>query len=86
MGMSDEAPHSVFNFVVQSSSVDAVHVHQSSSQLHSSNVTPATAALYMNDGVTSTNDITMEDNPAYQSIEVAGTESATIESTQSDYI
>ena len=66
--------------------MNAVHVHQSSSHLYSSGVTPATAALYMNEGVTSTNDITMEDNPAYQSIEVAGTESATIESTQSDYI
>ena len=65
-------------FVVQSSSVNAVHVHQSSSQLHSSSVASAAAAQYMNEGVTSTNDndvtasrdITMENNPAYQSIEV----------------
>ena len=71
--------------MAQSSSVDAVHVHQAPSQLHSSGVTPAAAAQYMNEGVTSS-DVAMEDNPAYQSIEVTGTESATIESTQSDYI
>ena len=45
--------------------MDAVHVHQAPSQLHSSGVTPAAAAQYMSEGVTSTNDITMEDNPAY---------------------
>ena len=72
--------------MMQSSSVTAVHVHQAPSQLHSSGGAPAAAAQCMNEGVTSTNDITMEDNPAYQSIEVAGTESATMESTQSDYI
>ena len=66
--------------------MDAVHVHQAPAQLHSSGVTPAAAAQCMSEGVTSTNDITLEDNPAYQSIEVTGTESATIESTQSDYI
>ena len=66
--------------------MDAVYVHQAPSQLHSSGVAPAAAAQCMNEGVTSTNDITMEDNPAYQSIEVAGTETATMESTQSAYI
>ena len=71
--------------MAQSSSVDAVHVHQAPSQLHSSGGAPAAAAQCMNEGVTSTNDITMEDNPAYQS-EVAGTVGNKMESTQSDYI
>ena len=65
--------------------MNAVHVHQAPSQLHSSGVTPAAAAQYMNEGVTSS-DVAMEDNPAYLSIEVAGTGSATMESTQFDYI
>ena len=43
-------------------------------------------SIYIYEGVTSTNDITMEDNPSYQSIEVAGTESALMESTQSELI
>ena len=72
-------------FVVQSSSVNAVHVHQSFSQLHSPS-TSATAAQYVNDVTASGDIITMEKNPAYQSIEVAEAESATLESTQSDYI
>ena len=57
--------------------MDAVHVHNASLQLHDHNVTSATATQYMNVGVTSS-DITMEDNPAYQSI--------VMESTRSDYI
>ena len=72
------------SFVAQSSSVNEVHVHQAPSQLHSSGVTPAAAAQCMNEGVISTNDITMEDNPAYQSIEVVEAESTALESI--DYI
>ena len=52
---------------MQTSNVDAVHVHHASLQLQDHDVTSATAAQYMNEGVTSS-DITMEDNPAYQSI------------------
>ena len=62
---------------MQTSNVDAVHVHHASLQLHDHDVTSVTAAQYMNVGVTSS-DITMEDNPAYQPIEM--------ESTGSDYI
>ena len=61
----------------QTSNVDAVHVHNASLQLQDPDVTSATAAQYMNEGVTSS-DITMEDNPAYQSI--------VMESTGSNYI
>ena len=79
-------------FVMQSSSVNADHVHQAPSQLHSSGGAPAAAAQYMSEGVTSTNDndvtasgdITMENNPAYQSIEVVEAKSSALEST--DYI
>ena len=62
---------------MQTSNVDAVHVHHASLQLQDHGVTSATAAQYMNVGVTSS-DITMEDNPAYQSI--------AMESTGSNYI
>ena len=53
--------------MLQTSNVDAVHVHHASLQLQDRDVTSATAAQYMDVGVTSS-DITMEDNPAYQSI------------------
>ena len=52
--------------------MNAVQVNQASSQLYSSSVAPAAAAQCMNEGVTSS-DVAMEDNPANQSIEVAGT-------------
>ena len=61
---------------MQTSNVDTVHVHNASLQLQDRDVTSATAAQYMNVGVTSS-DITMEDNPAYQSI--------AMESARSDY-
>jgi len=54
---------------MQTSNEDAVHVHHASLQLQDRDVTSATAAQHMNVGVTS-NDIRMEDNPAYQSIEM----------------
>ncbi len=57
---------------MQTSKVDAVHAHRASLQLQDRDVTSATAAQYMNVGVTS-NDITMEDNPAYQSIAMEST-------------
>ena len=62
---------------MQTSNVDAVHVHHASLQLHDCDVTSATAAQYMSVGVTSS-DVTMEDNPAYQSI--------VMKSAGSDYI
>ena len=62
---------------MQTSNVDAVHVHHASLRLHDHGVTSATAAQNMNVGVSSS-DITMEDNPAYQSI--------VMESAGSDYI
>ena len=53
---------------MQTSNVDAVHVHNASLiKLQDRDVTSATAAQYMDVGVTSS-DITMEANPAYQSI------------------
>ena len=52
---------------MQTSNVDALHVHHASLQLQDHDVTLATAAQYMNVGVANS-DITMEDNPAYQSI------------------
>ena len=74
-----------YSFVMQSSSVNAVNVHQASSQLPSHDATSTTVApKELEDsgvGVTS-NDVTMEDNPAYQPIPM----SATMESTQSDYV
>ena len=57
---------------MQTSNVGAVHVHHASLQLHDHGVTSATAAQNMNVGVTSS-DITMEDNPAYQSIAMEST-------------
>ena len=62
---------------MQTSNVDTVRVHHASLQLQDHGVTSATAAQHMNEGVTSS-DITMEDNPAYQSI--------VMESTGSDCI
>ena len=62
---------------MQTSNVDAVHVQHASLQLQDHDVTSETAAQYMYVGVTSS-DITMKDNPAYQSI--------VMESTESDYI
>ena len=59
------------------SNVDAVHVHHTSLQLQGHDVASATAAQYINVGVTSS-DITMEENPAYQSI--------VVESAESNYI
>ncbi len=61
---------------MQTSNVDADHVHHASLQLQDHGVKSATAAQYMNVVVTSS-DITMEDNPAYQSI--------AMESARSDY-
>ncbi len=52
---------------MQTSNVDAVHAHHASLQLQDHGVKSATADQYLNVGVTSS-DITMEDNPAYQSI------------------
>ena len=52
---------------MQTSNVDAVLAHHASLQLQDRDVKSATAAQYMDVGVTSS-DITMEDNPAYQSI------------------
>ena len=52
---------------MQTSNVGADHVHHASLQLKDHGATSATAAQYMNVGVTSS-DIIMEDNPAYQSI------------------
>ena len=57
---------------MQTSNVDAVHVHHASFQLQDRDVTSAAAAQYMNVGVTSS-EITMEDNPAYQSIAMEST-------------
>ncbi len=62
---------------MQTSNVDAVHVHHASLQLQDRDVTSSTAAQYMDVGVTSS-DITMEANPAYQSI--------AMESARSNYI
>ena len=58
---------------MQSSSVDAVKVHQASSQLHSHDATSTTAAPNEESvgGVTSS-DVAMEDNPAYQPLPVTG--------------
>ena len=61
----------------QTSNVDAVHVHHASLQLQDPDVTSATAAQYMNEGVTSS-DISMEDNPAYQPIVMDPTDSDNI--------
>ena len=62
---------------MQTSNVGTVHVHHASLPLQGHGATSATAAQYMNVGVTSS-DITMEDNPAYQSI--------VMESAGSNYI
>ena len=59
---------------MQTSNVDTVNVHHASLQLQDHDVTSATAAQYMNAGVTSS-DITMEDNPAHQSMVVQSAES-----------
>ena len=68
---------------MQSSSVNAVNVHQASSQLHSHDATSTTVAPNEDSGVgVTSNDVIMEDNPAYQPIPT----SATMESTQSDYV
>ena len=61
--------------------MNAVNVRQASFQLHSQDATSTVAPNDSGVGVTS-NDVTMEDNPAYQPIPM----SATMESTQSDYI
>ena len=57
---------------MQTSNVDAVHVHNASLQLQDHEATSTTAAQYMNVGVNSS-DITMEDNPANQSIVMEST-------------
>ena len=63
--------------------MNAVNVHQASSQLHSQDAISTTVAPNEDSGVGETsNDVTMEDNPAYQPIPM----SATMESTQCDYI
>ena len=61
--------------------MNAVNVHQASFQLHSQDATSTVAPNDIGVGVTS-NDVTMEDNPAYQPIPVL----AMTESTQSDYV
>ena len=58
------------------------------SYMHSPAVTPTTATTgtdYMNEGVTN-NEVTMEFNSAFQSVEVAQAKSETIEFTPFDYI
>ena len=46
---------------------------------------PLALIIYMNEGVTN-NEVSMEFNSAYQSVEVAEAESKTMEFTPSDYI
>ena len=68
---------------MQSSSVNAVNVHQASFQLPSHDAISTTVAPNEDSGVgVTSNDVIMEDNPAYQPI----TTSATMGSTQSDNI
>ena len=59
---------------MQTFNVGAVHVHNASLQLKDHGATSATAAQHINEGVTSS-DITMEDNPAHQSMVVQSAES-----------
>ena len=63
--------------------MNAVNVHQAYFQLHNQDATSTTVAPNEESGVgVTSNDVTMEDNPAYQPIPM----SATMESTQSDYV
>ena len=68
---------------MQSPSGDGVNGHQASFQLHSHDATSTTVAPNEDSGLgVTSNDVTMEDNPAYQPISM----SATMEPTQCDYI
>ena len=63
--------------------MNAVNVHQASFQLHSHDAISTTVAPNEDSGVgVTSNDVIMEDYPAYQPIPT----SATMESAQSDYI